>query len=760
MTRSIITNPLAARITAIALAAVLAACGGGGGGGSAGGCTTIDPSRPSSLPSCGGSGGSTQNPPVTPGDPAALAPLVLALTNESGAAINTVSPDAPGIIVATVKDNSGVVQPNVTVTVTSTDKNAAFVPASGAALTDAQGVARIGLPVGAQSGAYVATVVASKGASSVSATLNYAVKYAVLSLSALRINPSPLSAGGTATVEVTVQNGPAIYTAPLTVTFTSTCAANGRAVLGLPVLSVGGFATTSYVDKGCGAADPITASVTLGGATATQTGTITTLGTTGGQIAFVSALPQNMALKGTGGPGRQESSTVTFKVLDQSGKPVPGVNVSFGLSGTVGASGTGAVTFSPASAISTADGTVVTTVFAGTVNTPVRVLATIVGSSPVVTTLSDQLVVSTGVPTQRNFSLSTEVHNVEGANIDGCVGPPASRVRVSMADHFNNPVPDGTAVSFTAEGAAIGASCLTGLVDTQLTDGTVIKQKGTPGECSVSFCSAASREPDGRVTVMAYALGDESYVENPALPNSINRYDAGETFDDLCEPSRNDAAISNGQANANVKNSAGSACSAPALGEIYIDSNGNGSFNATGDGVYNGVLNVDPATGQTTANNRISTVHVRSSLIQVMSTSKAAITAIGASSLTLSKCVDGTAFVNEPKTITLAIRDTNPTVFPGNPLAGNILPAGSQITATTTNGTIVSGLTSSQVPNTSDPSYLNWVYSFRLESDATQSSASANPPRICTNAKTNGTLNITVTSPSGVTTTAQFNVTD
>jgi hypothetical protein len=850
---------------ACSLAVTLAACGGGGSGGA--GCTTIDPTRPNSLPGCGG--GSTPDTPVTPGS--SLAPVTLALTDSGGAAMVAVTPDKPGMVVATVKDSTGAVQSNVTVTLTSTDntatflpasgsaltdaqgvakiglpagtsagaftitakavkasltstgtinysvvlsnqqvviapltlamadstgaamttvtpersgtlaatvkdstgvalanvavsfsssdKSAVFVPASGTTLTDAQGIARVGVPVGGQNGGFIATAVASKGSASATGSFAYAVSYPALNLSALRLNPSPLSVGGTATVAVTVQNGATAFAPPVTVTFASTCATAGKAVLGLPVLTVGGIASTSYVDKGCGAADPITASVTYGGITFSQTGTITTLGTTAGQIAFVSALPQNIALKGTGGPGRQESSVITFKVLDQSGKAVPGVNVSFGLSGSI-IGGTGGITVSPASAVSTADGTVTTTVFAGTVNTPIRILATIVGSSPIVTTLSDQLVISTGIPTQRYFSLSTATFNVEGANFDACVGPPSSMVRVSMADNFGNPVPDGTAVSFTAEGGTIGASCLTGLVDTQLTDGSVIKQKGVPGECSVRFCSSNPRLTDGRATILAYALGEESYVENPLLPNSINRYDAGETFEDLCEPVRIDRAISNVEANINNKDSKLAACLSPTVGEVYIDSNGSGSFNATGDGAYNGVLNVDPATGQTTANNRISTVHVRGALIQVMSSSAAAIDAIGTSSLTLSKCVDGVAFVNTPQTITFAIRDTNGTVFPGNPLSGNIMPAGTQIEVSTSNGTIVSGVTSSRVPNTSDPSYLNWIYTFRVESDATQTGATGTPPYICTNTKTNGVLSVKVTSPMGIITTRQFDVSD
>lgn len=56
-------------------------------------------------------------------------------------------------------------------------------------------------------------------------------------------------------------------------------------------------------------------------------------------------------------------------------------------------------------------------------------------------------------------------------------------------------------------------------------------------------------------------------------------------------------------------------------------------YNATGDGFYNGVLNTDP-----TAATRSPTVHVRRSLVQVLSTSGAAITPISATPLQLDHC--------------------------------------------------------------------------------------------------------------------------
>ena len=93
----------------------------------------------------------------------------------------------------------------------------------------------------------------------------------------------------------------------------------------------------------------------------------------------------------------------------------------------------------------------------------VRVVASIRGATPSVTTLSNILVVSTGVPVQKRFSLSTSTGNCEGRDIDQV----CSTVTATVGDQFGNPVPDGTAVSFITEAGLIGASCVTGSLPAQ-----------------------------------------------------------------------------------------------------------------------------------------------------------------------------------------------------------------------------------------------------------------------------------------------------
>lgn len=557
------------------------------------------------------------NPDGCPADAvagSASASLKLSLTNGSGTATTTVSPDSVGALQAVVKNSSGSAVPNVAVTFTTTDSTGAFVPSSGTALTDASGVARIGLAAGTQAGAFTVTANAAAGGTAATGTAGYTVTFPTLTLSALGINPATLSAGGNASVSVTVLSGSAPYTPPLAVSFTSPCIAAGKATMSASVLTQNGIATASYTDKGCGVADIITASVALGGATVTRTGTITVLPATAGSIIFASADTTNIALKGTGGVGRQEFSTLQFQVFDTTGNPVAGKLVDFVFADSNTASTVGGLTLNPASATSAADGTVTTLVVAGTIPTSVRVVAKINGSSPLVTTLSNILVISTGVPDQRHFSLATETGNCEGRDFDQT----CSIVTATLGDHFGNPAPDGTAVNFTTGAGVIVASCVTG------------SQLGT---CSVPLRSSGVRTANGRVTVLAYALGEEDFFDT----NGNNVFDAGDTFTDKKPDIFRDD-------DENIAWTAGEPCVGP---------NSNGTCSTAGDGQYNGVLRSPQVPSA-------QTLFVSKQLVQIFSGSN--------------------AFVSfNPSPVACAVGSTTNVQVTVADANGNIMPAGTTI---------------------------------------------------------------------------------
>lgn len=704
--------------TAGILAGLLVACSGGGGVNDE--CKTLDPARP--LPGC--TSNTIAGASVTS---AAIAPLALALTDASGATITSIAPDRVGALQASAKDSLGNGVPNIAVTFTTTDKTGTFIPSSGTALTDAGGVAHIGLAAGTQAGGFTVTANATVNDTAVMKTAGYSVAFPTLALSALNIAPATLSAGGNASVSVTVLNGSSPYAPPLPVSFTSPCVATGKATTGAPVLTQNGIATASYTDKGCGVTDTIIASVTLGGASASKTGTITVLPATAGSIKFISATTTNIALKGTGGFGRQEFSTLTFQVFDKTGNPVAGTPIDFAFSDSNAASTVGGLTLNPTFATSAADGTVTALVSAGTIPTSVRIVASVHESSPLVTTLSNILVISTGVPDQKHFSLATETLNCEGKDIDQT----CSTITATLGDHFGNPVPDGTAVNFTTEGGIIDASCVTGSLPpsgaTPIGQTTNSKVGPGSGTCSVLLRASNPRVANGRVTILAYALGEEDFND----ANGNNVFDAGETFiNKSLDIFRDD--------NEDGKWNPGEPCIGP---------NSDGNCTTAGDPEYNGVLRIPQVS-------RAQALYVSDSLVQIFSGSSAVITPLSAVPVQLDHCATGSPFANTGKIFRVAIRDNNPTIFSPNTLQGNILPAGSKIEFSARGATIVSDH-SFFAPNTNDSSLGASVYSIALQSDAVQD---ANDK--CANPSTSGVLTVNVTTPSGIVTSRSFTLID
>lgn len=331
-----------------------------------------------------------------------------------------------------------------------------------------------------------------------------------------------LSAGGTAVVTVNIvdeEGNP--FTEAIDVNFSSGCSslATPTAMISSPINTSSGTASTTYLAQGCVGDDTINVTANAGGINLSANAVINVLPADVGSIEFESASPENISLLGTGALGGSESSTVVFKVLDTNGDPVNGQQVDFSLNTDVGN-----VSISPMSATTNAQGLVQTVVNSGTVATTVRVQATIAGSDPVITSQSSLLVVSTGIPDQDSFSLSADLLNAEGWSRDGTQVVVTAR----LADAFNNPVPDGTAVSFTTEGGSIEPACTT-----------------VNGTCSVNWFSqfprpegkelaAEGRVPEqfntmgqkygGRATVLATAIGEESF---PDL-NGNGRFDASE----------------------------------------------------------------------------------------------------------------------------------------------------------------------------------------------------------------------------------------
>ncbi|MGB9149050.1 MAG: hypothetical protein WCB36_02265 [Burkholderiales bacterium] len=565
----------------------------------------------------------------------------------------SISSASPGLVKAVVKNGNGSPASGIVVTFITNAALATITPSSQTALTDSAGTASVTIAANAIStaGAAEISATAQVGSNSVSASTAYTVGATNVTLSnPLTLGTATLSAFGTTSISVTVLSNGTPFASPLSVNFTSGCAANNRADLTANVTTTNGVATASYRDKGCSGPDTITA--TLSGISATSSATLTVLAANTGAIQFVSATPTQITLKGTGGAGLKETSEVRFKVLDVGGNPVGGKTVNFQLSTTVGG-----IQLTSASAVSDpTTGEAITNVVAGTVSTPVRVLATTTNSAGAqLATQSDQLTITTGVPTQSSFSLSATAWNIEGWRIDGA---PAT-LTVRLADHFGNPPAAGAVVNFISEGAKVNGTCTSATTATALSSGV------EAGACSVLFTSQNLRPDNGRVSVLAYAVGEESFVDqngNGKVDSATELVDAngrstvglGEAFVDFNEDGLRQPT------------------------EPFVDFDGGGAYQSSSDGKYRGIL-CDPASGLCGTDK---TLHIRETGIVILSGSDPYISS-SAPGFNLPLC-------GGSQTINFTISD----------LHGNAMPAGTTVAVSTSNGSILAVGGNLTVPST------------------------------------------------------------
>jgi hypothetical protein len=428
-------------------------------------------------------------------------------------------------IVAIARDANNLLMAGVPVAFTSTSGGLAITQG----ITDNNGQATATLSTAGDSTPRTITVSASAGGKNATTSVAVATNSASTTVNmgngsgssfvpnVLGIAVPTLSAGGSTSVTVSVvrQDG-TLYNSPVTINFNSPCVAAGKAQIqpSATAVTTTGQATVTYSSVGCSGTDAITATSSIGSQALSATGNVTVAAATVGSIVYVSATPTAIALKGTGSTARPETSTVVFRVRDQAGGPVSGAQVQFALSTTVGG-----ITLTSPTATSDTQGNVQAIVNAGTVATPVTVSAVVTGVSGI-GTQSTQLTISTGIPTAGSFSLAVSCQNIEGWDYDGTIATVTAR----LADRFSNPAPDGTAVSFQAEGGSILPQCQT----------TTNTNEG--GVCSVDFRSSNPRPSNGRISLLATAIGEESFVD----ANGNGVFDTGtDTFNgthDLGEP--------------------------------------------------------------------------------------------------------------------------------------------------------------------------------------------------------------------------------
>ncbi|MBI3776915.1 MAG: hypothetical protein HY273_15460 [Gammaproteobacteria bacterium] len=471
--------------------------------------------------------------------------LNLSLKDNTGASTSSVRADAPGTLTATVVDSSGAGVRDVIV-VFATDLGA-LSPSNGTAITNSSGQASIALGFKDALGADTVQATASIGAETLTTTLNYQVAPPAIRLGytsgsftqgVVGIGTSPLSPGGTTGITVNIVDTDNVaFSVPIEVSFASSCAAINKSRIDASASTINGQAVVTYQANGCVGADSIVATASFGGSNFSATSNIVVNADTAGSIEFVSATPALIAIRGTGGIGLSETSTVVFRVKSTQGLPVANQLVNFALN-----TGVGGLALAPISGYSNGSGEISTVVRSGAVATGVRVTASTLASGVTLSSQSNQLTVSTGLPDQNSTGIAASIWNPEAFELDG----ETIIVSAHLADHFNNPVPDGTAVSFITEGGSIEPSCLT--------------EQGT---CSVIWTSQVPRPVDHRVTILMTAVGNESFFDEDG--NGSYSDGDGEPYND---------------ANANG-----------VLDEPFTDANSNGIFDepftdTTVNGIY------------------------------------------------------------------------------------------------------------------------------------------------------------------------------
>ncbi|GIU20722.1 hypothetical protein [Shewanella sp. MBTL60-007] len=606
----------------------------------------------------------------------------LSVTDAEGNEISSISSVNPGKLVANV---SGITEP-VIVTFGSTLGELPITTA----VTDDEGNASVVIYAGSDLGAGTVTASLVSGEQDTAIIVIGATNLEMGSGDPLQpgvaeVSTDSLSAGGTASVSVMIvdeQGQP--FNEPVDVYFTSACAglSTPLAQLDSPVLLVDGIATSTYIAKGCAGDDRISVKATVAGLDLIASATINVLEAKEGSISFVSAEPSLISIKTTGG---RETSVVKFQVFDTSGNPVTNKAVSFKLNNEMGGT-----YLSDEHGITDNTGMVQTVVNSGTVATTVRVFATVDGSDPQLITQSSKLIISTGIPDQDSFTLAVKTLNPEAYDIVGVEVP----VSVFLADAFNNFAPDGTAVYFTTEGGAIDDSCFT--ID---------------GKCSVIWRSQNPWPRDGRSTITAYALGEESFPDS----NGNGRFDAEEIALFLSvgvdgKPYDMDEAFNDYNENGIYEQGN--------LEEL-IDFNIDGQFTPR-DGLYNGVLCHE---SNLSACSDDKSIHIRDSVVITVSDS----TAVASNIVVIdSENNNGDQVLELVNTgigqVSLNITDQR----------GQQMPFGSEVSFTSTVGEVL-GQSSFSWPNTNAEGGQNYGVAVKGGTEAAT-----------------GELVVKVTTPSGV----------
>ncbi len=390
-------------------------------------------------------------------------------------------------------------------------------------------------------------------------------------------NPTTVTVNGTSSVTVVVQDtsGNDVPDGTL-ISFALSDSSLGS--IGSVATTYNGTATAAFT--AATKAGTVSVTATAGGVTSSPVN-ITVNGADAGSIAFESADPPVVGIKGT---GQNEVSIIKFTVLDINGNPVlDGTAVNVSMSGPEGGEYINEDDSTPLDAtVSTVGGEATVFLHSGLVAGNVTFFATVDGTG--LTSATPTLSIGGGVPDYAHLTIAADTLNLEGleyVNIQ-------SNISVYVADRFGNlNVLEGTTVSFYTESGALKSSAMLDVEGkTQLTFRTQnpIPYDVAPLEWEMSlFANVAS---DYNIPVPCIPPDPQTDPPTCIPSDPMPEYPAGNPRDGLATVTVGvigeedfDDANGNGVFD-------GSDTYTDTLDELFLDANDNGIFN---DGVGAGV---------------------------------------------------------------------------------------------------------------------------------------------------------------------------
>ncbi|WP_420592378.1 hypothetical protein [Bacterioplanoides sp.] len=571
---------------------------------------------------------------------------------------------------------------------------------------------------------------------------------------ALNISDATISALGTALISINIVDGNSTPTADAIVTnrsygltIESSCAAQTppQATFNKTeiITAQGNNVGFTYTADGCVGADALTVvlyevdngNINRNSELGRATGSITVASPEVGAISYEGADRNLIAIDGVGSSSLPTQAAVTFKVVDKSQNPIESRVVNFELSNT-----TGGVELASSSDVTDADGLVKAIINSGSAHTQVAVKATVVrvGSEAEISpTNSQPIAVTTGIADQDSFQIVADVLNPNSASFSGT----NVTITAFASDHFNNRVPDGTVVNFTAESGQIESSC-----------------QISGGQCSVKWTASGERPGSigvgaldrvneirsgeasfngshyGMTTIMAYMEGEAGFTDG----NANGLFDVGEPKRALPEPIRNDDWCNN-CTQITAAHEAPDQVSSNNV-EFFADYNNNNSHD-TAPALYQGALCSTAAKG---AGNCGELAFISSSLrlVQSEGTVPMIIRVYAIDEVATANNIAATAVIKKLYDTTAAVQRVNALVDPDNAHAkyngtgnlyvlvqdvnGNIPPAGTTLSISGEGFEIGSGSTTvtnsiNEIDSTNSPLVMD-EYDFGMFHQATYTS--------------------------------------